>query len=199
MLKIFTASRHQKLVDAIIEADLDKLARLLSKFDAAALEGPLRDNQSAAELAICARQSKSLELIMNQGCNANALTCDGLPLLLLTLQQPDNSLGLMTHLLRSGANANTEGVLSACFQYCSDTELMMHLSRLIEHGSQLTQDPELMPLALATERLDLIHFLVNSGAALPSNLAPESCSESTLAYAKRCSEDRKIRLMMQQL
>lgn len=198
MLKILTSSRNQKLINAIIEADLDKLARLLTKFDAAALDAPLRDKQSAAEVAISAQQPKSLELIMNQGCNANALASCGRPLLLLALQQSENSLNLITQLLRAGADANTDNLLSACFYHCSETEQMVHLSRLIEYGSQLTQDPDLMPLALGTERLELIHFLINSGAELPADMESIHCSDATLSYAKRCVDDRRVREMMQQ-
>lgn len=75
---------------------------------------------------------------------------------------------------------------------------MVHISRLIEHGCQIGEDASLMVQALATERLELIHFLINSGANLPADTTSLNCGEATLAYAKRCEDDRKVREMMQQ-
>jgi len=197
MLKLFSG-RQQKLVDAITTADLDKLAKLLTKFEATELDAPVHEKQSAVELAIRAQQPKSLELILNRGCNTNALASCDTPLVLLALHQPENSLGLLTQLLRAGADANTTGLLSACFTHCDEAELMVHISRLIEHGCQISEDADLMAQALATERLELIHFLINSGANLPTDYSAIGCSEATLAYAKRCEDDRKVREMMQQ-
>lgn len=197
MLKLFSG-RQQKLADAITSADLDKLAKLLAKFEINELDAPLYDNQSAVELAILNRQPKSLELLLNRGCDANATTSCDTPLVLLALQQPENSLALLTQLLRAGADANTTGLLSACFSHCAETALMVHISRLIEHGCHISEDTDLMVQALATERLELIHFLINSGANLPADTTSINCSEETLAYAKRCEDDRKVREMMQQ-
>ena len=197
MLKLFSG-RQQKLADAITSADLDKLAKLLAKFEANELDAPLYESQSPIELAILNKQPKSLELILNRGCNANAISSCGTPFVLLALRQSENSLALLTQLLRAGADANTTGLLSACFTHCDETELMVHISRLIEHGCQISEDTELMAQALATERLELIHFLINSGANLPCDSASLNCSEATLAYAKRCEDDRKVREMMQQ-
>lgn len=197
MLKLFTG-RQQKLVDAITSADLDKLAKLIVRFEANELDAPLNENQSAVELALLAQQPKSLELILNRGCDANAVASCGTPFVMLALQQSNNSLALLTHLLRAGADANCAGLLSACFIHCAEAELMVHISRLIEHGCQISTDADLMVQALATERLDVIHFLINSGANLPADTASLNCSEATLAYAKRCEDDRKVREMMQQ-
>ena len=149
MLKLFSG-RQQKLVDAITTADLDKLAKLLTKFEATELDAPLHEKQSAVELTIRAQQPKSLELILNRGCNTNALASCDTPLVLLALHQPENSLGLLTQLLRAGADANTTGLLSACFTHCDEAELMVHISRLIEHGCQISEDADLMAQALAT-------------------------------------------------
>lgn len=197
MLKLFSG-RQQKLVDAITTADLDKLAKLLAKLETTELEAPVHEKQSAVELAIRAQQPKSLELILNRGCNANAIASCDTPLVLLVLHQPENSLALLTQLLRAGADANTTGLLSACFAHCAEAELMVHISRLIEHGCNLSEDADLMGQALATERLELIHFLINSGAHLPTDCSSIGCSDATLAYAKRCEDDRKVREMMQQ-
>lgn len=198
MLKLFSG-RQQKLADAIASADLDRLSKLLTRFETGELDAPLHQNQSAIELAIRAQQPKSLELILNRGCNANAIASCDTPFALLALQQPENSLALLTQLLRAGADANTTGLLSACFTHCAEAELMVHISRLIEHGCQISEDADLMVQALTTERLELIHFLINSGANLPTDTASLNCSEETLAYAKRCEEDRKVREMMQQI
>ncbi|WP_370279027.1 hypothetical protein [Pontibacterium sp.] len=197
MLKLFSG-RQQKLVDAITSADLDKLAKLLAKFEADELDARLYENQSAVELAIRAHQPKSLELLLNRGCDANATASCDTPFALLALQQSEHSLALLTQLLRAGADANTAGLLCACFTHCAETELMVHISRLIEHGCRISEDAELMVQALATERLELIHFLINSGANLPADTTSLTCSEETLAYAKRCEDDRKVREMMQQ-
>lgn len=197
MLKLFSG-RQKKLVDAINTGDAEKLVKLLAKLDAADLDLPLDENRSAVELAILAQQPQSLELILSRGGDANANASCGTAFTLLALQQSDKSLALLTLLLRSGADANTEGLLHACFSHCTETELMVHISRLIEHGCHIQDDAGLMVKALATERLELIHFLINSGANLPTDCSSIACSEATLAYAKRCEDDRKVREMMQQ-
>lgn len=199
MLNFLSNSRDQKLINAIQQGDLDRIAKLLHKYSAESLMSPLLNQQSASEIAIRAHQPKALELLLNKHSNANAPASTDEPLLLLALQQESQSLGLLTQLLRAGGDANTSGLLLSCFEHCSGDELMVHLSRLIEHGASLIQNASLMIKALHTERLDLIHFLINSGAELPENLSGISCTSETLQYAKRCIDDRKIREMMQKL
>ena len=74
---------------------------------------------------------------------------------------------------------------------------MMHLSRLLEYGCDWRQEPELLPLALADGRPELLHFLINSGATLPTSREGIACTDEAWAYAKRCEEDHRIRQMMQ--
>jgi len=197
MLKILSSGRDQKLVAAITQGDLEKLAKLLPKYKTAQLDAPLHEQQNAVELAICAGQAKALELLLGRDTNANGTTHKGQPFILLALEYPDHSLALITQLLRHGAYANTPGVLNTCFRYCNKAQLMMHLSRLIEHGCDLCRDPELMPQALVDGRPELLHFLINSGATLPETKEGIACSDEAWAYAKRCEDDVRIRQMMQ--
>ena len=57
MLKILSSGRDQKLVAAITQGDLEKLAKLLPKYKTAQLDAPLHEQQNAVELAICAGQA----------------------------------------------------------------------------------------------------------------------------------------------
>ncbi len=197
MLNFLSNNRNQKLISAIRDGDLDKLAPLLKKYDAAALDGPLADEQSAAQLAILAQQAGALELILNAGCNANARSSASEALLVLALKQEKESLALMTQLLRAGGDPNTEGLALGCFDHCEDNTLMVHLSRLLEQGADLFSDHRVILRALDTERLDLIHYLINAGAGLPDECTGADCSDETWSYARRCLDDRKVREMMQ--
>ncbi|MGB0467208.1 MAG: ankyrin repeat domain-containing protein [Pontibacterium sp.] len=197
MLNFLAQARSRKLISAIEQGDLDSLARLLKKFTVAELDTALPNQQSALEIAITAQQPKALELLLNQGCNASAPGHDGEPLLQLALKQPHQSLSLITLLLRAGANPNTHNLLHACFDHCPDTQIMVHLSRFAEHGAALTQAEGLIERALKTERLNLIHFLINSGVALPEAQNSLPCSQATFDYARRCQDDLKIRNLMQ--
>jgi ankyrin repeat protein len=198
MLTFLKSGRNRKLTQAISHGDLDTLAKLLRHYDADTLnELRLENGLSAGEIAIKSGQAKALELLLARGLNANGPTVDGTPLLHRALTHPDQSLALITPLLKAGASATDPQLLTLCATHCPPDKLMMHLSRLIEFGASLEHAHELVQLALEQARQDLVHFLINSGAPLPDPAEPLNCSADILAYARRCAEDRRIRAMMQ--
>ena len=131
-----------------------------------------------------------------------------LPLLYLALQQPQQSLALISTLLQNGceydfiADADNlpDTALLACFEYCADNDLMLHISRLVEQGADINMvglngcSP--LQKALQKEQLSLIQLMIQSGAELPDEIPQSWCSETTANYARRCAEDLRIRKLM---
>jgi ankyrin repeat protein len=111
----------------------------------------------------------------------------------------------MTTLLQAGApltypDMTPDHALFACFQFCSKTSLMLHLSRLNENGADLNhcdmQGNSSLILAMQMENRALVQMLINSGAALSEKLETEECSKEIIDYAKRLTDDLAIRQIM---
>lgn len=132
--------------------------------------------------------------MLNFGANPGQTshTNAALTLAELSLRQ-EKSLPLLTALYTAGAKTDPTPLLQQCFDHCSEQELMLHLSVLLQHGGQL--DDKLVHKALASDQLPLIHFIINSGACCPDDIDQHSYSEETLNYAKKCWDDQKIRAM----
>ena len=203
----FTRYHFKKLQQAIIDGDLALLKKQFGKLDQASLQQERFCFQdmtlNAQELAIQAGQPKALEHLLSAGLTLESSTA--LPLLYQALRQQEQSLALLTVLLQAGApfeypEAETDYALQACFKYCSEDKLMLHLSRLNEYGADLNradaEENTALILALKSNQQALVQMLINSGAALPENLAEGICSDELRQYAKRCSEDLRIRQMM---
>lgn len=206
-MSFFTKRSLKKLQLAIIEADLITLKKQFSKLDAKLINEHLFDfnsqNLNAAELAIRSGQTKSLQHLLQAGCGLSASQTE--PLLYQALQHPLQSLQLMTALLQAGAplaypDIAPDHALFACFQFCSDTNLMLHLSRLNENGADLNhcdkQGNSSLILAMQMENRALVQMLINSGAELSEKLETEGGSKEIIDYAKRLADDLAIRQMM---
>lgn len=202
MLSFFKKQKESKLINAIETGDLNTLAKYLKQLDPAALNQQ-PDRLSSIEIAIRTGQAKALGMLISAGANLEQLSSTGEPYLLQALQQ-EQSLPLISVLLQSGADpaqmmtvTDTHAV-TACFQYCSATSLMLHLNRFIQYGIDLNQ-PDSQGLtaldhALKTNNKELLNFLITSGANTPS-IWPESLPEELKIYLQRCVDDMRIRQM----
>lgn len=200
MLKIFRDVRSAKLANALRKGDKDALANLAKKVTQEQLNDALYDGLNATELSLQAGQPYSLAWVLKRNQQANGTTDEGIPYTLLALRHADESLGLLTSLLQAGADANArfEGrsLLNWCFDCCPGEQLMLHLSRLVQHGAELGSEAELVSLALTRNDQATVHFLIHSGAPLPEQLESIECSDELRSHAKRCADDKKIREMM---
>ncbi|GGC04452.1 hypothetical protein GCM10011352_33310 [Marinobacterium zhoushanense] len=200
MLKIFRDARTAKLVTALNSGDRDMLAKLAGKVDSEQLGTPLSEGLNAAELALQAGQPDALAWVLERTELAGGQGVDGRPYTLIALRHADQSLGLLNTLLQAGADANArfEGrsLLHWCFDSVKSEQLMLHLSRLVQHGAELSTGAELVTLALLRDDQATVHFLIHSGAPLPEQIDQIECSEAMRCYAKRCVEDKRIREMM---
>ncbi len=210
-MKLFAHRTVKRLTQAIINADLLLLKKQLHKVDAAQLDMPLPDTPfgaiSAIELAIRYQHPKVLSQLCSAGANPNLADSRQQPMLYLALQQPQQSLALVSALLQAGhalkrisADNLPQTPLLACFTYCADSTLMLHLGRLLEYGADIDQPDHngRTPLqqALRREQPALVQFMVQSGAKVTKNLSADGYSQEITDCALRCAEDLRIRKMM---
>lgn len=207
-MSFFTRRRLNKLLQAVIEADLVLLKKQFNKLDQTLLTEHLftyhERSCNLPELAIHAGQPHSLEHLLRAGCSIKPHQPE--PLLYQALQHPQQSLKLMTVLLQANApfaypDHDPQHALLACFRFCPASQLMLHLSRLNEYGADLNQadadGTTALLMALQSEHKPLIQMLISSGAELPDRLQEGWCSEEIYGYARRLADDIKIRQMMQ--
>jgi hypothetical protein len=200
MLKRFREARMTKLVQALQNGDRERLTALARRIEQQQLSAPLHEGMTALEIALQAGQPDALAWVLEQGIDANGSSAAREPYLLLALRHPQHSLALLSALLRAGADANTcfEGrsLLHWCFEHCAPEALMLHLSRLVQHGARLDEGSPLVGQAMQREDQATVHFLIHSGAPLPEQLDRLACSEAMRLYARRCADDKRIREMM---
>lgn len=195
MFKLFKSDRLAKAFKAIDADDLTKLQKHLQKLEPEEINQPVSDDTPPlAEVCILKEAPKVLKLVLNFGASPDLTshTDPSLTLAELSLRQ-EKSLPLLTALYTAGAKTDPTPLLLQCFDHCTEQELMLHLSVLLQYGGQL--DDELIHKALASDQLPLIHFIVNSGAACPDDIDQYDYSEETLNYAKKCWDDQRIRAM----
>ncbi len=206
-MSFFTRRSLNKLQQAVINADLMLLKKQFNKLDQTLLTGHLftyhERTCNLPELAIHAGQPLALEHLLKAGCSLEPHQPE--PLLYQALQHPQQSLKLMTVLLQAKAplaypDSTPQHALFACFKFCPATQLMLHLSRLNEYGANLNQPDTdgntALLLAMQSEHKPLVQMLINSGAQLPDAIQEGWCSEEIADYARRLTDDIKIRLMM---
>lgn len=200
MLKIFKDARTAKLVTALRSGNREVLNKLAGKFTPEQLAEPLADNLNALEISLEAGQAASIRWVMEQLPQHPQRDAAETPYLLRALQHPDESLALITALLQSGFDANLSheerSLLEWCFEHCEQQTLMLHLSRLTQHGATLEQAEILVIRSMEREDQATLNFLISSGAPLPGDLSGIQCSDELRAYARRCADDKKIREMM---
>jgi len=199
MLKLFHNARSARLIKALQAGDLDSLNSLSRKIEPAQLYQPLHQGRNGIELCIEAEQPRALAWVLERHPDPQARASLASRYLLSALRQTQQSLALLSVLLKAGADANSRhqdrSLMHWCFEYCPAASLMLHLGRLAEAGARL-DDPALIPLALRQGDRALIHYLINAGAPLIEPLEQTGLDEELLAYARRCSEDKRIRELM---
>ncbi|WP_432696739.1 hypothetical protein ACQUQP_19740 [Marinobacterium sp. YM272] len=200
MLKLFKDARTAKLVNALRSGDRETLNRLAKKFTPEQLTQPLTDNLNALEIALQAGQPAALLWVIEQLPEHSQRDRDQVPYLLRSLQHESESLALITALLQAGFDASIShderSLLEWCFEHCEPQTLMLHLSRLTQHGATLENTEVLVIRALEREDQACVNYLISSGAPLPAELDQVQCSDALRSYARRCADDKKIREMM---
>ena len=202
MLNLFKKHKESNLLKAIETGDLSALAKRLKQTATESLNQQM-DRLSTIEIAIRAGQAKALGMLIDAGASLEELASTHEPYLLLALQQ-EQSLPLISVLLQAGADPeeimkrSDTHVVTACFQHCSSTSLMLHLNRFIQYGIDLNQ-PDSQGLtaldhALKTENKALLSFLISSGSNTPQAW-PETMPEALKTYLNRCVDDMRIRQM----
>lgn len=204
MLKSLFTSHHDKLATAIVKGDEERTVRLLGKLSADALQQVDNDGRPLLELAIRSRQPRILQLLLQRTPAPLPKASCGTPLTVLALQQTENSLHLLSALLRAGADSNLihtgRPLLHHCIEYCREAELMLHLSRLLEHGADINQPDKtgttLLLRLLPTGNLPLLQFLLQSGAKCEPQWLESMEDPALLSQLRRTLDDIKIRNMM---
>lgn len=204
MLKSLFTSHHDKLAAAIVKGDEERTVRLLGKLSAEALQQVDDEGRPLLELAIRSGQPRILQLLLQRTPAPLPKASCGTPLTVLALQQTENSLHLLSALLRAGADSDMihagRPLLHHCIEYCRDTELMLHLSRLLEHGADINQPDEagstLLLRLLPSGNLPLLQFLLQSGAGCESHWLESLEDPALLSQLRRTLDDIRIRKMM---
>lgn len=204
MLKSLFNSRHEKLASAISVGDGDRVARLLSKTSAEELQQPDGNGQHLLERSIREQQAKILRLLLQKAPTPLPSAACGAPLTVLALQQQGGSLNLLTALLQAGAEVNQtyagRPLLHHCAEYCNESELMLHLSRLLEYGATIDLPDEtgttLFAQQLASGNLPLLQFLLQSGATCEIQWLDNLTNPALATQLRRTLEDLRIRRLM---
>lgn len=208
MLKTLFNSRPEKLARALTEGDEERLLKLLGNQPADEwLQITTPEGQHLLELSIRAGQPRMLQLLLQRlpdTATLPAASC-GTPLPLLALKQPGKRLALLSALLRAGADANLvhagRPLLHHCQEHCAESELMLHLSRLLEHGADINQpDAEgttLLLRLLPEGNLPLLQFLLQSGARCEPEWLESLPDPVLAAQLQRTLDDMRIRAMLQ--
>ncbi|MBR9829408.1 MAG: hypothetical protein GYB41_12300 [Oceanospirillales bacterium] len=203
MLTSLFNSRHERLLKAIIANDPDKVAHHLSKLDAEQLSVPGSDGRHALELALTDSTPRTLELLLNKAARPLPPARCGTPLVCLALQHSD-SLPRLTLLLQAGEDPNLihsqRPLLHQCVEHCETATLMLHLSRLLQHGADIDQPDAngctLLQGLLANGDLPLLQFLLQSGAHCEEEWLTALEDVALATRLKRVLDDLRIRQMM---
>jgi hypothetical protein len=193
VLNLFKNDRIAKAYQAILADDKDKLLKQLQKIKATEINNPSSETTPGlVEACIIQQRPKLLTLVLAHGASPTGISLNDIPFAALAFQQ-ENSLSLLTALLQAGNNEKREPLLNLCFDHCPPTQRMMHISLLLQHGAKINDT--LLTQALVLGERPLIHFLINSGAILPTPPPDDTTNEEMLVYARKCAEDLKIRQM----
>lgn len=193
MRHLFKTDPLTSAYKAILADDREKLLKHLRKIKPSEIDKPSSDTTPGlVEACIIQQRPHLLTLVLEQGASATGKTVNGHSFGILSIKQ-EASLRLLTALLSAGNDEDRDQLLAACFEYGQPTQLMLHISLLIQYGAEITE-----PIAVKALKIGerpLIHFLINSGAELPKQVGTGEIDEETLAYANKCAEDLQIRKM----
>ncbi|PIE23383.1 MAG: hypothetical protein CSA60_04465 [Neptuniibacter caesariensis] len=195
MLKLFKSDPLAQACKTIDSGDMQKLAQCLRKISTDELNQPVSDTQPPlAEYCIRQQSPSALKLVLNHGANPNLQVQKDKhnSLTQLALAQ-DNSLPLLTALYNAGSEADPTQLALQCFDYCEPNTLMLHLSFLLQQGARLNS--KIVHQAFIRADLQLIHFIINSGANKPEDFYEQDYSEQVVSYAEKCWQDLEIRKM----
>lgn len=203
MLKSLFNTPQQRLVKAIHAEDVDKLVRLLAKLEPEVISAPDAEGLHALEHALKADEPKLLHLLLQKAQKPLPTGRCGTPLIILALAHND-SLPRVHALLKAGEDANLvhqgQPLLHHCIEHCSSSGLMLHISRLLEHGADLNARDEegraLLEKLLPRGDQALLQFLLQSGADCEEEWLEQLEDESLALQLKRVREDIRIRKMM---
>lgn len=204
MLKSLFNSRHEKLAIAISAGDSDRVARLLAKTAAEELQQLDDSGQHLLERSIREQQADILRLLLKKAPTPLPPAGCGTPLTVLALQQQEGSLNLLTALLKAGAEVNQphagRPLLHHCTEHCTASELMLHLSRLLEYGAAIDLPDEtgttLFAQLLPGGNLPLLQFLLQSGAKCEIQWLENLADPALACQLRRTLEDLRIRRLM---
>ena len=195
MLNLFKSDRLAKACKAIESDNLEQLSKLLKKLGTDEINQPVSETlPTLTEFCILKLSAKALKLVLQHGGSPDQQSKNHPDLSLYELAlQSENSLTLLTPLLENGQNHDCQALLKECFNQCASNQLMLHISLLLQHGAEITDDT--VHSALSSGELPLINFLFNSGATLPEDINSRGYKEEIIRYAEKCVEDLKIRQM----
>ncbi len=203
MLKNLFDSRHERLLKAIDNNDLDKVAAHLAKIETELLTTPGKEGGHALERALRAAEPRILELLLQKAPRPLPLGQCGTPLLCLALQQTD-SLPCLTLLLQAGEDPNLahqgQPLLHWCVEQCEPDRLMLHLSRLLQHGADINRPDAdgrtLLQRLLPHGDQALLQFLLQSGALCEESWLEDVDNAELVTQLKRVLDDLRIRKLM---
>lgn len=195
MLNLFKSARLAKACKAIESDNLEQLSKLLKKLGTDEINQPVSETlPTLTEFCILKQSAKALKLVLQHGGSPDQQSKNHPDLSLYKLAlQSENSLTLLTPLLENGQNHDCQALLKESFNQCESNQLMLHISLLLQHGAEITDDT--VHSALSSGELPLINFLFNSGATLPEDINSRGYKEEIIRYAEKCVEDLKIRQM----
>lgn len=203
MLTSLFDSRHERLLKAIENNDLDKVVKHMSKLEPELLLTPGKDGRHPLEAALTAEESRILELLLHKAPRPLPSAQCGTPLVCLALQHPD-SLPRLTMLLQAGENPDLEHqgqpLLHLCVEYCDPGRLMLHLSRLLQQGADINrrnaEGMTLLQRLLPKGDQPLLQFLLQSGAECEAHWLEEMENRELATQLNRVLDDLRIRQLM---
>lgn len=195
MLNLFKSDRLAKAHKAIMANDIELLAKLLKKIDQTEINQPVsEDKPSLLESCLIEQNRKALQLMLDYGASpiGKSLTQSKHSYFQLALTQKQSH-SLLKVMLDDQKAPEIQQLLIDCFQLSSEHNLMLNIAVLLENGASV--DNEVLHAALKLNQKPLIHYLINTGATLPEDVEEHGHNKALIDYAKKCSEDVKIRSM----
>ncbi len=201
-----------RLHEALRDGDCERVRQALRK--GASADAPFSltpESPPRAPVLQCllSGQAECLAALLLAGAQLPETDETGQPLLNLAILAPRNGLSLLTQLLQAGLPADLSDTLQQtgqerplfCCLHLPDTQVMLHISRLVQYGADLNrathEGDTVLREALLSENQALVTALISSGAALPADLEQLACPDVLKALARRTHDDLLIRQRLQ--